>query len=51
MKEIKTVMRSRFYTKWDVAKRYPEAGYIRAFGKFWFLFPNKDDYIKWRNER
>ena len=51
MKEIKTVMRSRFQTKWDVAKRYPEAGYIRSIGKFWFLFPNKDDYIKWRATR
>lgn len=51
MKEIKTVMRSRFQTKWDIAKRYPKTGYIRAIGEFWFLFPNKDDYIKWRNER
>lgn len=51
MKEIKTVMRSRFQTKWDIAKRYPEAGYIRSIGRLWFLFPNKDDYIKWRSTR
>ena len=51
MKEIKTIMRCNFPTKWDVAKRYPEAGYIRAIGKFWFLFPNKDNYIKWRATR
>lgn len=51
MKEIKMVMRSRFPTKWDVAKRHPEAGYIRAIGKLWFLFHSKDDYIKWRATR
>lgn len=52
MKKIKTVMRSAFPTKWDVAKQYPEAEYIRSIGgKLWFIFPTKDDYIKWRATR